>query len=217
MIRTAFVLATVLASHASATTIEGKARIVDGDTLAIGTQLIRLHGIDAPENGQRCKRGSKSYNCGAEAENALKALIKGSVQCSGDIFDDYQRLIAICTSNDIQLNKHMVLDGQALAFRKFSNDYINDEDSAKARRVGLWAGKFAPPWEFRAKKWASASEFAPDAECPIKGNINSKGDRIYHAPWSRSYSQTKINTSRGERWFCSEGEAMEAGWRAPYR
>ena len=52
-------------------------------------------------------------------------------------------------------------------------------------------------------------------ECQIKGNINGKGDRIYHVPGSRHYSQTRINESKGEQWFCSEAEAKEAGWRAP--
>jgi hypothetical protein len=57
---------------------------------------------------------------------------------------------------------------------------------------------------------------APDPNCPIKGNINSKGERIYHTPWgSRNYDRTKINTAKGERWFCNEAEAVAAGWRAP--
>jgi len=52
---------------------------------------------------------------------------------------------------------------------------------------------------------------------PIKGNINAKGEKIYHAPWSKHYAATKIDTSKGERWFCSEAEAKAAGWRAAYR
>jgi hypothetical protein len=54
-----------------------------------------------------------------------------------------------------------------------------------------------------------------DDNCNIKGNISSKGDRIYHAPGSRSYGATKINESKGERWFCSEAEAIRDGWREP--
>jgi hypothetical protein len=53
------------------------------------------------------------------------------------------------------------------------------------------------------------------AGCTIKGNINSKGDRIYHVPGRGSYAQTEINEAAGERWFCSEDEARQAGWRAP--
>ena len=54
--------------------------------------------------------------------------------------------------------------------------------------------------------------------CPIKGNINRDGELIYHTPWgSQWYDRTKINPDQGERWLCSEREALDAGWRAPLR
>ena len=54
--------------------------------------------------------------------------------------------------------------------------------------------------------------------CPIKGNINRDGELIYHTPWgSQWYDRTRISTARGEQWFCSEREALDAGWRAPLR
>ncbi|MDK4726400.1 succinoglycan biosynthesis protein exoi [Rhizobium phaseoli] len=50
--------------------------------------------------------------------------------------------------------------------------------------------------------------------CKIKGNISIEtGERIFHVPGQRYYSQTKINPRYGERWFCSEFEAWAAGWR----
>ena len=55
----------------------------------------------------------------------------------------------------------------------------------------------------------------PVEHCLIKGNINSKGDRIYHCPMWRDYDKTVIDEENGERWFCTEEEAIEAGWRAP--
>jgi hypothetical protein len=55
---------------------------------------------------------------------------------------------------------------------------------------------------------------APTGGCRIKGNISQNG-RIYHVPGSSSYDQTQIDTSKGERWFCTEAEARAAGWRAP--
>jgi len=51
-------------------------------------------------------------------------------------------------------------------------------------------------------------------KCGIKGNIGSSG-KIYHVPGSPAYDKTRIDESKGERWFCSEEEAREAGWRAP--
>lgn len=203
---------------AIAADVSGKAQVLDGDTLSINSVTVRLHGIDAPENGQDCQRANgKKYNCGAAAEKHLKSLLAGTVSCSGNNFDNYGRLIGICSSTGKEVNRQMVRSGWALAFRKFSEDYVSDEASAQAEARGLWSGSFAPPWEYRSQRWSAASEAAPDDECPIKGNINSKGVKIYHAPWSRSYNRTKINTAKGERWFCSEDEALAAGWRAPYR
>ena len=201
-----------------AESITGSARVLDGDTISIGSDVIRLHGIDAPENGQNCKRASgKSFNCGASAEKKLKELTAGEVTCTGTSRDNYERLIAVCSDGDREINSRMVQSGWAVAYRKFSQDYVTDEDDAKAAERGLWAGRFELPSEFRANKWAAAAQEAPDSECPIKGNINSKKVRIYHTPWSRSYSRTRINTAKGERWFCTEAEALAAGWRAPLR
>ena len=67
---------------------------------------------------------------------------------------------------------------------------------------------------FRHKRWEVAAQKAPQG-CPIKGNISENG-RIYHVPWSRDYAKTRIDTAKGERWFCSEKEALEAGWRPPH-
>jgi len=69
------------------------------------------------------------------------------------------------------------------------------------------------PWEFRAKRWEVAVQVAPEG-CPIKGNIGRNG-KVYHPPWSPWYKRTSISTKNGERWFCSEKEAIEAGWRPP--
>ncbi len=49
--------------------------------------------------------------------------------------------------------------------------------------------------------------------CNIKGNVNTRGERIYHVPGQKYYDQTEISASHGERWFCTEAEAEAAGWR----
>ena len=116
--------------------------------------------------------------------------------------------------DDLDVSAEMVRSGWALAFRKYSTAYVDEEQRAQADGAGMWAGSFIPPWEFRAAKWKGND--APNPACPIKGNISKRG-RIYHAPWSRSYSRTRINTAKGERWFCDEAEALAAGWRAPFR
>jgi len=195
--------------------ISGPATIQDGDTFRIGAQVIRLNGIDAPENGQDCERSGRSYNCGAKAENRLRSILRDGVSCSGDRFDDFDRLLADCRAGGADVSAAMVRSGWALAFRRYSEAYVPEEDAARSDGVGVWAGEFVAPWEFRANGWANAAQEAPDG-CAIKGNISKRG-RIYHTPWSRSYSRTRINTAKGERWFCNEAEALAAGWRAPFR
>ncbi len=108
----------------------------------------------------------------------------------------------------------MVTAGLAWAFTQYSKAYASEEAQARARRIGVWQAATETPWDYRARRWQSAAQQAP-AGCPIKGNINAQGERIYHAPWSHWYERTRVNVAKGERWFCSEGEAIAAGWRAP--
>lgn len=61
----------------------------------------------------------------------------------------------------------------------------------------------------------AATEFGPmSVGCTIKGNISKNtGERIYHVPGQEYYTETRIDRSSGERWFCSEADARAAGWR----
>ncbi len=102
--------------------------------------------------------------------------------------------------------------------------YAALQRKAEAQKIGIWAGPFQPPWEWRAAQRQQQSRqtstpFAPlvgvaaPGDCRIKGNIGNKGQRIYHVPGQRHYDETRISESKGERWFCSEREARAAGWR----
>jgi len=55
------------------------------------------------------------------------------------------------------------------------------------------------------------------AGCVIKGNINKNGERIYHMPFQEAHKRTRINPKMGERWFCTEEEAIKHGWRRALR
>jgi len=203
-----------------ATELEGRPRIVDGDTFAYRGDRVRLHGIDAPESAQHCRDAAGGdYRCGVAATRALEAFVAGrEVRCAGIERDKYGRLIAVCWVGGREINRWMVEAGWALAYIRYSGDYAAQERDASRARRGLWAGWFEAPWEFRRTRWkvAVAPTVVPTLVpgCPIKGNISANG-RIYHTPHSRWYERTVIEPSKGERWFCSEREAREAGWRAP--
>ncbi len=192
------------------TDVQAEVFVVDGDTFDNGDRRIRLNGIDAPEYGQQCG----SWDCGADAVEALDRLIhSGEVACQSIGTDGYGRDIARCAVDGRDISASMISEGLAWAFVKYSSEYVAEEASARNRGVGVWQGNFQTPWDYRAERWASAEQQAPDG-CPIKGNITKNG-KIYHAPWSPWYKKTRVNEAKGERWFCSEAEAVDAGWRAP--
>lgn len=204
-----FAFAAIIAITASAA-VGAQTRVVDGDTFDLDGLQIRINGIDAPEFGQRCG----DWDCGQEALDRLDALIsEGDVSCVPLDQDRYGRMIARCSTGDQDIGAVLVEEGLAWAFTRYSADYVETEAIARQAHVGVWQGDYEAPWDYRARKWAEAAQAAPEG-CPIKGNISS-GGKIYHPPWSPWYGKTRINTSKGERWFCSEDEAIAAGWRAP--
>lgn len=210
-----FLLGIPVASATSA--ISGTARVIDGDTIEIAGTHIRLFGIDAPESSQMCRRtNGTAWRCGQASANELSALIgRSSISCVSKGADRYGRTLGVCSNGGVDLNAQMVSLGFAIAYRHYSEDYVREEEGAKSSRRGMWSGEFVEPWNWRKGVRLSNedSEHATDAgECLIKGNINGKGDRIYHLPGDHSYERTRITTSNGERWFCSEAEATAAGW-----
>lgn len=208
-------LTVAINSAVNADTLTGRATIVDGDTIEVADLPVRLYGIDAPEAGQTCgDAGGGSWPCGSRATEAIAAIAEDrEVTCDIRGKDDFDRLLGICKVGGASINERMVADGYAWAFVKYASDYVEAEAKARGAGIGVWQGPSVAPWEYRAERWVVAVQVAPEG-CPIKGNISSNG-RIYHPPWSPWYSRTKIDTLKGERWFCSEREAIEAGWRAP--
>ena len=133
--------------------IEGKAKIIDGDTIHIGKNKIRLHGIDAPEINQTCEKNNITWLCGENATNALVNIINSQkIICSIKDIDQYNRYIGVCFVNNLNMNKYMVINGWAIAYRYYSKDYIEVENIAKRKKVGIWQGSFQEPYLFRKKQ-----------------------------------------------------------------
>lgn len=138
---------------ASATEIVGRASIIDGDTLEIRSNRIRLWGIDAPEHDQLCRGGdSLQYRCGAKAANALDQFIASRpVNCTPLGTDRYGRTVASCSIADVDLGQWLVAHGYALDWPRFSNGkYERAQREAERGERGIWDGSFVPPWRYRA-------------------------------------------------------------------
>ncbi|GBF97172.1 hypothetical protein Rsub_10359 [Raphidocelis subcapitata] len=322
--------------------LEGPARVVDGDTLYVQGTKIRLYAVDAPESKQSCKNGAgETYACGQQSADALKKRVgSNKVKCDVKEKDQYGRSVASCTilapGGSEDMGTFMVGNGYAVAYSKFSAQYVPLERKAKDARIGIWQGSFTPParWRYEQRlatipegdedaaiaeeeaadraqqqrpqqqqqqqqqrawtpapapapysnvqpgrsyanaaggggggapapaqapapqQWAPAPAQAPALQqaapapapapgaprsyadalkapaapaapaaaapnsgsgggsgCAIKGNIGSRGDKIYHLPGQGEYDAVKIETNKGEKYFCSEKEAQAAGFR----
>lgn len=205
----------------AATPVAGRAVVIDGDTFDIGRSRIRVLGVDAPERTQPCTDAKRqAWSCGLRSGEALRVWLgTSSVRCTAAYQDRGGRFVARCTAHGRDIGDWLVTNGWALDYPRYSDGaYRNAEQSARDQRIGVWVGEVTPPWLWRQAQERSSQEAAPtNASCPFKGNINADGRRIVHAPGQRDYAAVRIDTARGERWFCSLAEAERAGWRPALR
>jgi len=138
---------------AAAQSIIGVASVIDADTIEIHGTRIRLHGIDAPESRQECTRtNGATWRCGQQAALAHADRIgRSSVRCEARYRDRYGRPVAICFKGAEDLNRWLVQNGWAVAYSKYSKDYVADEGSARSARTNIWSGTFEMPWDWRAQ------------------------------------------------------------------
>jgi len=192
----------------------GTIRVIDGDTLEIGGETVRLFGIDAPEGDQTCTTATGDlWPCGDWSTAEVRARFDGrTATCETLDTDRYGRTVARCLADGTDIAGAIVAEGIALAYRDYSWDYDLAEKAAQVAGLGLWAGSFQTPADWRAAQ-AVPEPQAVTGDCIIKGNISASG-QIYHQPHNRDYAETRVDTSRGERWFCTPAEAEAAGWRA---
>ncbi len=216
-----FVLTLGATSTAVGQGFSGPVRVIDGDTLDVGERRVRLHGIDAPELGQICTNPDGArWDCGTWVAQQVRARIGGRrARCEAVEKDRYGRTVARCAVAGQDIGRMLVREGLALAYRKYSMAYDLDEKGAVVAGRGLHGTLMARPEDHRqsVREESAARQPAPKPGCAIKGNISSKGARIYHMPGQEHYDRTVIRPDQGERWFCSETEARAAGWRRARR
>lgn len=192
----------------------GRVRVIDGDTFDVGTVRVRIHGIDAPEKDQRCvtEQGVK-WACGKWVTDQVRQLAQGrNALCTQIAVDRYERVVARCKISGVDIGELLVHDGFAYAYRKYSMDYDLIEKEAAVNDRGIHDSRVQSPSQFRITR--AKGRFPLDRNCVIKGNISVGGKRIFHAPGQAYYERTGIRLEKGERWFCSAQQAVDAGWRA---
>lgn len=147
------VTAVLMPCSAFAEPFTGQATVIDGDTIEIHRQRIRLSGIDAPESDQLC-RGDDSlqYRCGAKAANEMDRFIAGRpVSCEQVDVDRYTRVVAFCSVADVDLGEWLVRQGFAFDWPRYSRGkYVAAEREAQRAERGVWSGSFVQPWSYRA-------------------------------------------------------------------
>jgi endonuclease YncB( thermonuclease family) len=196
--------------------VAGRAYATGADSLRIGRVTVRLAGIEAPESEQRCGAEDSRWRCSAVAQTVLSRLVGGRrVECSVSGSDGAGRALGHCSVGRKDVGAELVRQGYVFSDGSFLARYAGEEYEAREAKAGLWSGSVERPGDFRAKLWEEARRKAPDG-CPIKGQV-SGGSRVYVLPWSADYERVRVQKARGERWFCSEQEAVAAGFKVAQR
>lgn len=193
-------------------------RVIDGDTIELASgKRVRYIGIDTPETVDP----RKPVQCfGREAKEENARLVDGkTVRLEKDVSetDIYGRLLRYVYVGDVMVNEALARGGFAYASSfppdvKYQEKFLLAQQEARENNRGLWAGCDVSNTS-NVSKTEEIQQQGIVSGCTIKGNISSSGEKIYHNPGCGSYDKTAIDESAGERWFCSEDEAVGAGWR----
>lgn len=194
--------------------------VVDGDTLDVSidgvVERLRLIGIDTPETVDP----RKPVQCfGKEASDRAKELLTGtrvfleSDPSQGER-DKYDRLLRYVFFEDgTSFNQKMIREGYAHEYTydtpyAYQEEFKKAEQDARESKAGLWGDRCNGDTSSE-----TAVSLVSSKGCTIKGNISANKEKIYHMIGCGTYNKTVIDESKGERWFCSEQEAIEAGFR----
>jgi endonuclease YncB( thermonuclease family) len=228
----------------TAPALAATAVVRDGDTIQLGDVAYRLDGIDAPELDQICiDDHADPWTCGTEARDQLTRLIAGRAVHCDDLGADKmfrRRRAGLCTidGESVVLNQELVRQGLALSVEGLGKTQFSDDaKAARDAKRGLWKGCFVAPQDFRSARkdgalLGAACRSDRDAEiravlfpddpampgsCSIKGKLAARARftgnvGIYHLQGCLSYA----GTTRPDRWFCSEDDALAAGFRRAF-
>lgn len=196
--------------------------VVDGDTIKVRvggkTERVRVIGIDTPElRGGECFAQQASSRMQSLVQSKEVRLERDRTQDDRDRYDRLLRHVFLADGRSVGL---LLVQGGFAQEYTYDDAYAGQqayrraESAAKGAGRGIWSsGCLAPP-PAAPKPTTGGGE---SSSCDIKGNISDEGERIYHVPGQQFYDVTRIDETKGERWFCSETDAREAGWRKSKR
>jgi endonuclease YncB( thermonuclease family) len=224
-------------SAACAGMVVGVPEVGDADTVVIAGEKVRLLDMDAPESDQFClNHNGEPWKCGLAARDALKQETAGKTwECETVRRDRDRRWLSSCTVGGQNISAWMVREGWAMSptHKGFSHRFDAEEERAREKQVGLWAGAFIAPWDWRRRncktevhgavnvpidaqrKLCGSPAVPPDPNCTIKATLGPK-ECIYHIDGQSSYGALQMS-GRNKRWFCTKLEAEAAGCRLSKR
>jgi micrococcal nuclease len=200
-------------------------KVVDGDTVDVSiegkVERLRLIGINTPETVDP----RKPVECfGREASLRASQLLSGkkvfleSDPSQGER-DKYGRLLRYAyLESGASFNLTMIHEGYAYEYTydgpyKYQKEFKAAQSFAEENNLGLWGENCGSRASTDSSDSFKPQTIASPDACNIKGNISTKKEKIYHLPHCASYDKTVIDEATGEKWFCSEQEAENAGWR----
>lgn len=196
------------------TVVTGPAKIYDGDTLVITGTKIHLNGIDAPELDQKCYDSQhERYNCGERAKQTLIRLTADKqVSCEIIASNPVQGAMGVCRAGGQDVNEAMIRQGFAVMYGVPGRRYYGSLLEARRKSRGMWAGEFVLPIAWRRGLTVQRPTWSGAGPCLVKGSLDAEGKKRYYTPDDPDYRRTRVDTRKGERWFCSVQDAIDNGF-----
>jgi endonuclease YncB( thermonuclease family) len=216
MATVAMLLAAQPAMSASQVAVSGQVTVIDGDTLQVGSKVVQLYGIDAPELGQLCNDEDRLRHCGVDAALALRKLItlaEPSLHCSPwqDGSEPADASVELCEVGNQDVGLVMLHSGHSVALPGSFPDYAEAQQLARQGKLGLWHSEFTLPWAWRKGERSPVEQI----DCNVKATTSDEGGRVYYVPTDPEYARVAIDPAQGDAWLCSDEQARLAGWRRP--